>query len=441
MSFDWITVNLDEYILFKNGRSSPDRVSEGKIPVYGSNGVIGYSTESNTQENALIIGRVGSYCGSVYHSKIECWVTDNAIIGIPKYHDESEFWYFLLTSLKLNSYRSGSGQPLLNQSTLNSITITIPKKSSIRKKIGKLLFSFNEKICINNQINQTLESISQAIFKSWFIDFEPVKAKIKAKQEGKNPDFAAMCSISGKSESEIQKMKKEDFAELFTMAKLFPDVFIDSDLRQVPKGWKSTDIANVTTLIFSGGTPATKEPSFWNGEIPWLSSGETRNKIIISTEKFITKIGVRDSSTKLAIYGDILIASAGQGHTRGQTSFNAIECYINQSIVALRASDEISPYWLYYCLEPRYDEMRSLSDSHSSRGSLTTKLLASMPVILPKHELIISFDKIIQSMVAQQIKNLREINVLVNLRDSLLPKLLSGELSISMLEDCEHGIS
>jgi type I restriction enzyme S subunit len=151
--------------------------------------------------------------------------------------------------------------------------------------------------------------------------------------------------------------------------------------------------------------------TYWNGEIPWLSSGETRNKIIVSTEKSITELAVNKSSTKQAIYGDILIASAGQGHTRGQTSFNGMSCYINQSIVALRANDRISGYWLYYCLEPRYDEMRSLSDSHSSRGSLTTKLLASMPVILPTKELIVSFDKIIKSMVIQQIKNLRDKSI------------------------------
>ena len=184
------------------------------IPVYGSNGIIGFSSENNADENSLIVGRVGSYCGSIYHSKIKCWVTDNAIIGIPKLTGESEFWYFLLTKLQLNSYRSGSGQPLLNQSTLNSISILIPEHHSVRSMIGKQLFSFENKIHLNNQINQTLEAIAQAIFKSWFIDFEPVRAKIAAKQEGNDPELAAMCAISGKSEAELEQIAKEDFAEL-----------------------------------------------------------------------------------------------------------------------------------------------------------------------------------------------------------------------------------
>ena len=101
----------------------------------------------------------------------------------------------------------------------------------------------------------------------------------------------------------------------------------------------------------------------------------------------------------------------------------------------MRANDKVSPYWLYYCLEPRYDEMRSLSDSHSSRGSLTTKLLASMPVILPTKELVLSFDKLIKSMLTQQVKNLKETKILKETRDALLPKLLSGEIDVSALQD------
>lgn len=435
MSEHWISTTLGEYILFKNGKSSPSRDIAEDIPVYGSNGIIGFSSESNAEEDSLIIGRVGSYCGSVYHSKKKCWVTDNAIIGLPKAKGESEFWYFLLTKLQLNSYRSGSGQPLVNQSTLNSIPIEIPESHSVRQAIGKQLFSFENKIYLNNQINQTLESIAQAIFKSWFIDLDPVRAKIIAKQEGKDPELAAMCAISGTSEAEIEQMAEENLAELRATAALFPDELVESELGEVPKGWEITNINAVTASIFSGGTPSTKDMTYWNGEIPWLSSGETRNKIIVSTEKSITETAVKKSSTKLAIFGDILIASAGQGHTRGQTSFNAIECYINQSIVALRANDKVSPYWLYYCLEPRYDEMRSLSDSHSSRGSLTTKLLASMPVILPTKELVLSFDKLIKSMLTQQVKNLKETKILKETRDALLPKLLSGEIDVSALQD------
>ncbi|MCU4323778.1 MULTISPECIES: restriction endonuclease subunit S [Acinetobacter] len=357
------------------------------------------------------------------------------IVLSAKSKDDEDFVYYLARLPDFRSYaisrmEGTSGRQRVSWQALAEFNLRLPEKGK-RKKIGKILKSLDDKIHLNNQINQTLESIAQTIFKSWFIDFDPVRAKIAAKQEGKDAELAAMCAISGKSEAEVEQMAKEDFAELQATATLFPDELVESELGEVPKGWEITNINAVTASIFSGGTPSTKEVTYWNGEIPWLSSGETRNKIIVSTEKSITETAVKKSSTKLAIFGDILIASAGQGHTRGQTSFNAIECYINQSIVALRANDKVSPYWLYYCLEPRYDEMRSVSDSHSSRGSLTTKLLASMPVILPTQKLVVSFDKVIKPMLAQQVKNAKEIKMLADTRDALLPKLISGDIEVS----------
>ena len=359
----------------------------------------------------------------------------NTIIVDASKHNPKYIYYVLsLKQEELKSIAGGSATPILNKGHFSKVVIELPDKVD-QDNIVQVLDSLDCKIELNNQINQNLESMAQAMFKSWFIDFDPVRAKIAAKQEGKDSELAAMCAISGKSEAELEQMAKEDFAELQATAALFPDELVESELGEVPKGWEITNINAVTASIFSGGTPSTKDMTYWNGEIPWLSSGETRNKIIVSTEKSITETAVKKSSTKLAIFGDILIASAGQGHTRGQTSFNAIECYINQSIVALRANDKVSPYWLYYCLEPRYDEMRSLSDSHSSRGSLTTKLLASMPVILPTKELVLSFDKLIKSMLTQQVKNLKETKILKETRDALLPKLLSGEIDVSALQD------
>src|SRR5205823_4429417 len=111
---------------------------------------------------------------------------------------------------------------------------------------------------------------------------------------------------------------------------------------------------------------------------------ETRNSFIVSTEKSITLGGVENSSTRFARAGATVIASAGQGLTRGQTSLLAIDSYINQSVIALEAKNEISSdLFLFFDLDRRYEEFRQISDSHSSRGSLTTKLLGALRVLLP----------------------------------------------------------
>lgn len=126
MTPNFHTVSLEDVLVFTNGRSSPERSNDSKIPVYGSNGLIGYAPNSNSPKNSIIIGRVGSYCGSVHFSKIPCWVTDNAIKAITKDDNDPLFFYYLLKHLNLNNLRSGSGQPLLNQITLNGIEVLIP---------------------------------------------------------------------------------------------------------------------------------------------------------------------------------------------------------------------------------------------------------------------------------------------------------------------------
>ena len=133
---------------------------------------------------------------------------------------------------------------VMSQTTRNQVPITSQRKLyielpsiDIQTEIVKHIDSIDNKIRLNNQINQTLESIAQAIFKSWFINFEPVRAKIAAKQEGKDPELAALCAISGKSEAELEQMAEDDFAELQATAALFPDELVESELGEVPKGW------------------------------------------------------------------------------------------------------------------------------------------------------------------------------------------------------------
>lgn len=152
--------------------------------------------------------------------------------------------------------------------------------------------------------------------------------------------------------------------------------------------WRKTTISNVATKVFSGGTPNTKIDEFWGGNIPWLSSGETRNRFIEKTENTITNTGINKSSTKLAKIGDTVIASAGQGFTRGQVSYCLIDTYINQSIIAIRPNIKIiNSKFLFYNLSNRYQELRQISDANAIRGSLTTKLIGNLDIFLPSiHE-------------------------------------------------------
>lgn len=147
----------------------------------------------------------------------------------------------------------------------------------------------------------------------------------------------------------------------------------------IPEGWLYTELGKVSENIFSGGTPNTRINKYWNGSLNWLSSGETGSNFIYSTIKSITQLGVDNSSTRLALKDDVVVATAGQGNTRGQVSFMSIDSYINQSIIAIRGNkNTLFNKWLFYNLSYRYKELRFISESNSVRGSITTKMLSSL---------------------------------------------------------------
>ncbi|RZQ02757.1 restriction endonuclease subunit S [Vibrio vulnificus] len=417
MNFDLVSLPLSEIASFKYGKTirKQDIEVAGTYPVHSGYKTVGYlPTYMYEDKQLLIVCRGAGGTGDIKMSPPQVSITNLAIVISC---DESkvckEYLYWVLKLADTYSLRTGSAQPQITINSLDSFNVTIHRDLDVQKEIATFLNTLNSKISINMSINQTLEEMAQAIFKSWFVDFDPVKAKMN----GEQPEGMDVATAS-----------------------LFPEKLVESELGLIPEGWEATNIDNATSKVFSGGTPSTKNEAYWGGDLPWFSSGETRNNFIIETEKHITQEGVDGSSTKASAYGDVLIASAGQGHTRGQTSFNSIDCYINQSVVALRASDSVSPYWLYYCLERRYDEMRSVSDSHSSRGSLTTKLLKALPIAKPSKEIVNAFDTIVESLVRRQIANANQNKELSLLRDTLIPKLLLGEIELGATEAMEPSL-
>ncbi len=188
--------------------------------------------------------------------------------------------------------------------------------------------------------------------------------------------------------------------------------------------------------IYSGGTPNTSTEEYWGGDYNWLSSGETRNRFISSTEKTITKSGVDNSSTRLAHEYDTVIASAGQGLTRGQVSMLFTETYVNQSIIVVNSGEEYA-YLIYCNLSNRYEELRNISDSTSIRGSITTKMIADLEIPVVDTELLSEFNNNVKKILFKIRSNLKEIRCLSFFRDYLTPKLMSGEIDVSSLGDTQ----
>lgn len=195
----------------------------------------------------------------------------------------------------------------------------------------------------------------------------------------------------------------------------------------------SATISDYADKIFSGGTPTTSNEDYWNGKFKWLSSGETFQKYIVDTEKTITQDGIDNSSTRLASKYDTVIASAGQGHTRGQTSMLLTDSYVNQSIIVVDSKTIYKPF-VYWTICGRYEELRVISNSNSIRGSLTTKMISAFSAPKVDDILIRKFSELAWGVIYEIEKNCVEIIKLIALRDTLLPKLMNGEIDVSKVQ-------
>ena len=397
---------LGDFVEFKNGRSSPDRTDTGAFAVYGSNGEIGKADVTNAPEGTLVVGRVGSYCGSVHYSPNKCWVTDNAIIGSSKSQKDSRFWFYKLASLDLNNYRAGSGQPLLNQQILNSIQVSIPASEDDRFQIAKALAAFDDKIDLNRRINQTLEAMAQAIFKSWFVDFDPVKAKIAATAEGCDPQRAAMSVISGKPDAELDTLPPEQYEQLAATAALFPDEMEESELGDIPRGWS---VSKVETLLsrLSAKARYTKEQVSVYGQIPVFEQGAS---ILLGYHNGVASYPA-SAESPMFIFGD-------------HTCVTRLSCQpfdISQNVIPLQGKGRATA-WVYYAVK----EKQKFQEYRRHWMELISK-----DVVIATADICLEFSKRITKLHLQIEANERQMQSLRELRDTLLPKLLSGELSVT----------
>lgn len=302
-----------------------------------------------------------------------------------------------------------------------------------QKIIGDFYFNFCEKINLNNQINQTLESIAQALFKSWFIDFEPVRAKIAARQEGNDPELAAMCAISGKSEAELEQMAKEDFAELQATAALFPDELVESELGEVPRGWGLQSLYDTAEFVNGAAFKAKDFSSNTNEGLPIIKIAELKQGVSAQTKytnlSFDQKYKVRS--------GDIFYSWSGSP----ETSLDVFKWFggdgwLNQHIFKINTKNKGQTYFVYYLMKYLKPILIRLATNKQTTGlgHITVADMKSLQVIKPEENLFLSYAKIVAPFYEKESLLKQEIINLAMLRDTLLPKLLSGEMDVSDLQ-------
>lgn len=294
----------------------------------------------------------------------------------------------------------GIGQPL---SSLKQFCAPLPPLAS-QKAIASLLGALDDKIELNRRMNETLEGMARALFKDWFVDFGPTRAKM----EGRPPYLAPH------------------------LWNLFPDKL--DEKTGLPEGWRIGTVGDCVEKVQNGGTPKRSVAEYWSdGNIPWLTSGEVRQDIVISTENYITDAGLNNSSAKML--PEMIPLVALYGATAGQVSLSAIPLTTNQAISAVIPKENFR----YYILTHLKLESENLGFSAvgSAQQNISKKIVEDLPIPLAKSLIIKTFDEYVEPLFESSVKNLCESKTLAQTRDLLLPRLMSGEIR---LKDAEKEV-
>ncbi len=441
MSSDWTETNIGEFSPFTYGKGlkKDDRDNTGNVLVYGSNGPVDTHTEGLIDQPGIIIGRKGSV-GEVHLSDGPFWPIDTAFYTIKDDLEELWFTYYLLLSVGLDQMNSDSAVPGLNRDRAHSVIITIPKSVDQRKKIGRDLRLFDQKIHLNKQMNETLEGMAQAIFKSWFVDFDPVHAKIKAKAVGHDPNQAAMAAIAGVSlgqdwddieaalQQKLDRMSDEQRTQLHQTAELFPDELVDREIGEIPKGWGIDSVFNQSEYINGA---AFRGEDFTNNKsgLPIIKIAEMKSGISDQT-KFTEK----EVDKKYHIDdGDILFSWSGNPDTSiGIFIWQGGKGLLNQHIFKVENKNKNRKIFSYFFLNSMlpFFKRTAANKQTTGLGHVTQRDLKRKQISVPSKELIKVFSKTADPIFDKVFSNLMEIQNLNKLRDTLLPKLISGEIEV-----------
>ena len=304
----------------------------------------------------------------------------------------------------------GIGQPL---STLRTIEVPLPSLCS-QRIIAKNLGDLDSKIELNRHINQTLEAMAQAIFKSWFVDFDPVKAKIAAIQEGRDPLRAAMSAISGKAEPELDALPAEQYEKLAATASLFPEEMEASELGEIPKGWKVQRVGNVLELVYG---KALKSTDRQEGTVPVYGSGGITGY----------------HNTPLVPHGSIIVGrkgTVGSLYWEDEPFFPIDTTYYVRPLAATLA-------FCYYTMQTLGLEKMN---TDAVVPGLNRENVYRLELVLPDPDTLLVFDLEATTLRKAMRVNSGGSKSLAVLSDTLLPKLISGELSVEAIAE-QAGIA
>lgn len=299
----------------------------------------------------------------------------------------------------------GAAVPGFNLGQLKKHTLKLPPLP-VQKGIVQILDALDSKIDLNSRINQTLETMAQAIFKSWFVDFDPVKAKVAAIQEGRDPLRAAMSIISGKADAELNVLAPEQMEQLAATAALFPEEMEDSEFGDIPRGWCVLKVESILARL-----PA--KTRYTKGQVS--ASGQT----LVFEQGGSVLLGYHDGMASFRASADDPLFIFGDHTCVTRISFQPFD--ISQNVIPLQGKSRPTA-WVYYAVK----EKQKFQEYRRHWMELVSK-----SVVVATTDICVEFSKLISGFHLEMEASERQVQRLREIRNILLPKLLSGELVVA----------
>ena len=396
MSSEWTTRALGEFVRLQRGHDlTASEQRPGSVPVMGSAGPNGTHSEALANGPGVVIGRSGASIGRVHYSVTDFWPHNTCLYVTDFLGNSTKFAYYLLQTLNLAAFNSGSAQPSLNRNFIYSTPVRVPPRSEQDEIVG-VLQALDDRIALLRETNATLEAIAQALFKSWFVDFDPVRAK----QQGLAP--------TGMDEA---------------AAALFPDSFEESRRGIIPKGWAEASIYEAARVIY--GAP------FASGKFNTEGIGRPLIRIRDLRDE-APGVHTPENHPKgyLVKPGDIVVGMDGEFRAY---LWGGEQAWLNQRVCVFAPKANVPAAFLRSTLDPQLAHIEATETAttviHLGKGDIDRFV-----ALLPQAAVLSAYTEVIDPHYARIVANKQTCRTLSALRDTLLPRLISGQLRLPEAE-------
>jgi len=322
MAGDWQTVRLGDVADVNWGDTSTTKASyidEG-VTAFSATGPDGFLPMAQFDRTGVVVSAIGAQCGRTWLARGQ-WSTIKNTLRFWSIDPEVDTEFLYWATREPSTWpRRGSAQPFISQGDARNVRVALPPLPE-QRRIAHILGTLDDKIELNRRMNETLEEMAHAFFKSWFVDFEPVRAKAEGRDPGLPPH----------------------------LADLFPDRLVDSELGEIPEGWEVTELPSLADVT-SGGTPRTSVSEYWGGVIPWFSvvdAPDASDVWVTETEKYVTQVGVDSSAASIVPAGSTILSARG---TVGKVALVGMPMAFNQSCYGFVPHSREQVFYTYFAI-------------------------------------------------------------------------------------------